>query len=195
MSKLPPKHQGRFVRRRPPEGVGAASEHGPRRAGERWPIVWHGDEVSKKWRVMKADPRRTITVTATRIPSSPKMYDHTVERRSTAREWRMVENVDFPTLSSVVVCSAGVGPLFGVELLECVYIISEVFGPPGPIPKSWWEQWRECKIRPQPFRRFLQRRHDAKETERGRKESHTWVRLGEKSWRKEKSLLLLLKLF
>ena len=28
------KHQGRFVRRRPPEGVGAASEHRPRRAGE-----------------------------------------------------------------------------------------------------------------------------------------------------------------
>jgi hypothetical protein len=56
----------------------------------------------RKWRVRTAEPRRTAKVTAMTMPRSPKMNNQMVERHLMAREWRIVLNVDFLTLSSKV---------------------------------------------------------------------------------------------
>ncbi len=78
--------------------IRARTEAG-RRAVAHWVMRWRS---VREWRVRKADPRRTVKVTAMTRPSNLKIYDHMVERHSTAREWRMVLNVAFPAFSSKV---------------------------------------------------------------------------------------------
>jgi len=78
--------------------IKARTEAGRRAVTHR---VTHRQSV-RKWRVRTAEPRRTAKVTGMMMPSGPKMNDQMVEHHSTAREWRIVLNVDFLTLSSKV---------------------------------------------------------------------------------------------